>query len=318
MAFLVPADLVRVDVTGAERADYLQTVTSQDFSDARPGEVRGALYLDAHGAAQAIFDVVVLPDVLALLTPAELADEIVEVLGGRTFLTDATFTRTGDEALHLRGVAPGAGREGDDAAEVAAAAGLDVEPGRVARGEDGLLVVAREGGSDLVGPPDVVKAAAEDLRAAGAVDGTDEDYEAWRVEAGVPVWGREVVAPHLPEELGLLPTHVHLAKGCYPGQEAVARMWMLGRPRKRLAVVEVAEGEVAEGATVGTGRRKAIVASVAPDGRRALAMVPGDAEVRARLTDEEQGVALEVARLVGEGLPVPGHDPAMTRRRDTR
>ncbi len=309
MAFLVPADLGRVDVSGTERADYLQTVTSQDFSDARPGEVRGALYLDAHGAAQAIFDVVVLPDVLALLAPTSLADEIVEVLGGRTFLTDASFARTGDEALHLRG---------GDAAEVAAAAGLDVEPGRVARGEDGLLVVAREGGSDLVGPTDVVKAAAEDLRAAGAVDGTDEDYEAWRVEAGVPAWGREVVAPHLPEELGLLPTHVHLDKGCYPGQEAVARMWMLGRPRRRLAVVEVVEGEVAEGTTVGTGRRKATVTSVTPDGRRALAMVPGDAEAQARLADEEQGVALEVARLVGEGLPVPGQDPAMTRRRDTR
>jgi tRNA-modifying protein YgfZ len=309
MAFLVPADLARVDVSGAERADYLQTVTSQDFSDARPGEVRGALYLDAHGAAQAIFDVVVLPDVLALLTPHALADEIVEVLGGRTFLTDATFTRTDHEALHLRG---------DDAAEVAAAAGLDVDPGRVARGDDGLLVVAREGGSDLVGPTDVVKAAAEDLREAGAVDGTDEDYEAWRVEAGVPAWGREVVTPHLPEELGLLPTHVHLAKGCYPGQEAVARMWMLGRPRKRLAVVEVAVGAVTEGTTVGSGRRKATVTSVAPDGRTALAMVPGDAEAGVRLADEEQGVTLEVTRVVGDGLPVPGHDPAMTRRRDTR
>ena len=309
MAFLVPADLARVDVTGSERVDYLQTVTSQHMTDARPGEVRGAMYLDAHGAPQAVFDVVVLPDLLALLTPIDLADEIVEVLGGRTFLTDATFTRADDAAMHLRG---------DDADEVTAAAGLDVEPGAMARRDDGLLVVGREGGIDLVGEKTSVDDAAEALRDAGATEGTDEDYEAWRVRAGVPAWGREIVAPHLPEELGLLPTHVHLDKGCYPGQEAVARMWMLGRPRKRLAVVDI-EGEGIEpGTTAGSGRSKATVTSVAPDGRHALALVPGNATDGQRIDDEEQGIALQVRRLVGEGLPVPGHDPNMTRRRDTR
>jgi tRNA-modifying protein YgfZ len=309
MAFLVPADLARVDVTGAERDDYLETVTSQHLGDARPGEVRGALYLDAHGAPLAVFDVVVLPDVLALLTPADLADEIVEVLGGRTFLTDATFTRSDHVAVHLRG---------EGAAEVAAAAGLDVDPGRVARGEDGLLVVAREGGSDLVGPKDAVAEATAALREAGASDGDLDDYEAWRVSAGQPAWGREIVAPHLPEELGLLPTHVHLDKGCYPGQEAVARMWMLGRPRRRLAVVDVEGDGVAPGWEAGSGRRKVRVTSVAPDGGRALAFVPGDAAEGDRLGGDEDGPGVVVRRLVGEGLPVPGHNPTMTRRRDSR
>jgi tRNA-modifying protein YgfZ len=67
------------------------------------------------------------------------------------------------------------------------------------------------------------------LRDAGAVDADDAQARSWRVATGRPAWGSEVAPPHLPEELGLLPTHVHLAKGCYPGQEAVARMWMLGR-----------------------------------------------------------------------------------------
>lgn len=308
MAFLVPADLARVDVTGAERGDYLETVTSQHLGDARPGEVRGAMYLDAHGAPLAIFDVVVLPDVLALLLPADLADEVVEVLGGRTFLTDATFTRVDHGATHLRG---------DDAPAVAAAAGLDVDPGRVARGEDGLLVVAREGGSDLVGPRDAVADASATLRDAGAVDGDLDDYEAWRVQAGVPAWGSEIAAPHLPEELGLLPTHVHLDKGCYPGQEAIARMWMLGRPRRRLAVVDV-EGEgVVPGWETGSGRSKARVTSVAPDGEQALAFVPGGASEGERF-GEEDGPVVAVRQLVGDGLPVPGHNPAMTRRRDAR
>lgn len=309
MAFIVAADLARVDVTGTERAEYLQTVSTQDVSDARPGDVRGALYLDAHGAPQAMFDVVVLPDVLALLTPTGIADEVVEVLGGRTFLTDATFTRTDHVARRLRG---------KDAAEVAAAAGLDVDPGRAARAEDGLVVVAREDGSDLVGPPDAVADAEAALHEAGAVPGDDDDYEAWRVAAGVPAWGREVVAPHLPEELGLLPTHVHLDKGCYPGQEAVARMWVLGRPRRRLAVVDVEGDGLQAGTTLAEGRRKATVTSVAPDGELALAFVPGRAAVGDRVTDEEAGVGVAVRRLVGDGLPVPGHDPSMTRRRDKR
>jgi tRNA-modifying protein YgfZ len=307
VAFLVPADLVRVDVTGAERASYLEAVLSQRVEDLRPGEVRGALYLDVHGAPQAIFDIVALPDHLSLLVPGEVADVVVDVLGGRTFLSDASFERTADVARHLRG---------DGAREVAAAAGLDVDPERAGRRDDGLLVVGREEGLDLVGEAEVVDDAVESLRDAGAVDGDTDQLEAWRVRAGVPAWGREVVAPHLPEELGLLPTHVHLAKGCYPGQEAVARMWMLGRPRRRLAVVEV-EGDVTPGWEAGTGRRKASVTSVAPDGDVALAFVPGASEEGERI-EAEDGAAVVVRTLVGAGRRVPGHDPAMTRRRDTR
>jgi tRNA-modifying protein YgfZ len=307
LAFLVPADLVRVDVTGAERATYLEAVLSQRVEDLRPGEVRGAMYLDVHGAPLAMFDIVALPDHLSLLVPGEVADVVVDVLGGRTFLSDATFERTGHVARHLRG---------EDARDVAAAAGLDVDPERAGRRDDGLLVIGREAGLDLVGDAEVVEDALESLRDAGAVDGDVDELEAWRVRAGVPAWGREVVAPHLPEELGLLPTHVHLAKGCYPGQEAVARMWMLGRPRRRLAVVDV-DGQVTPGWEAGSGRRKAAVTSVAPDGEVALAFVPGTCEQGERI-EAEDGAAVVVRALVGADRRVPGHDPAMTRRRDTR
>jgi tRNA-modifying protein YgfZ len=307
LAFLVPADLVRVDVTGAERASYLEAVLSQRVEDARPGEVRGALYLDVHGAPLAMFDIVALPDHLSLLVPGDAADVVVDTLGGRTFLSDATFTRLDHVARRLRG---------DDAREVAAAAGLDVDPERAGRRDDGLLVVGRPDGLDLIGAAEVVQDAVESLHDAGATEGTAEEYEAWRVRVGVPAWGHEVVAPHLPEELGLLPTHVHLAKGCYPGQEAVARMWMLGRPRRRLAVVDV-EGVLSDGWEGGTGRRKATVTSLAPDGDAALAFVPGAAEVGDRIEGAD-GAAVVVRELVGEDRAVPGHDPAMTRRRDTR
>jgi tRNA-modifying protein YgfZ len=304
--FVAPLDLVRVEVTGADRASYLDDVTTQAIRDLAPGHVTSAMYLDVHGAPLAVFDVAVLPDRLALLVPRELVDTVLGVLGGRTFLLDATFARADDEVLALRD---------DEGGAVAAAVGCKARPGRCLPGGD-VLVVGREDGVDLVGSPAAIAAVRSQLVEAGAADGSDEDVEAWRVRHGVPAWGREIVAPHLPEEVGLLPTHVHLAKGCYPGQEAVARMWMLGRPRRRLAQVAV-EGTVASGWETGVGRRKATVTSVAPDGTTALAFVPGDAQVGDAYTDED-GTGLQVRVLIGDDPTPPGHDPAVTRRRDRR
>jgi tRNA-modifying protein YgfZ len=304
--FVAPLDLVVVEVTGDDRVRYLEDVTSQAIAEVPPGHVTSALYLDVHGAPLAAFDVVVAPDRLLLLVPSGAADTVVDVLGGRTFLLDATFTRTDDEVLALRDDADGS---------VAAAVGCKARPGRCLPGGD-VLVVGRDGGVDLIGSTAAVAEVRAQLVDAGAAEGDADDLESWRLRVGLPAWGREIVAPHLPEELGLLPSHVHLAKGCYPGQEAVARMWMLGRPRRRIAQVEV-EGAVTPGWETGVGRRKATVTSVAPDGRRALAFVPGDAAPGDAFTDDA-GNGLQVTALVGDDPTPPGHDPAVTRRRDRR
>ena len=298
----------RIDVTGEDRTRYLDDVTSQRLVDVPVGEVRGTLYLDAHGAPMAMFDVAVLDDRLVLVVPdGDVMDTVVEVLGGRTFLLDARFAATDDAVVALRG---------EDAGTVARAAGVDTGAGRV-RVEDGALLVGRDDGAvDVAGPAAAVAGVVQRLQTAGATEGTNRDLLRWRVSAGVPAWGSEVRPPHLPEEAGLLPTHVHLAKGCYPGQEAVARMWMLGRPRRRLAVVEPARGAVVEpGWEFGGGRRAVTVTSVSPDGDRALAFVPGDAAPGDAFTDDG-GAGVEVVRLVGDHPAPPGHDPAVTRRRD--
>jgi tRNA-modifying protein YgfZ len=303
-AFVVWTDMRRVDVTGADRLGYLDDVTSQALRDVPAGQVRGALVLDAHGAPTAMFDVAVLADRVALLAPdPEVATTLVEVLGTRTFLADARFAATEDRLVALRG--PGA-------EVVAAAVNLATRPGTV-RPAGELYVIGRDDGAlDLFGPTDALDPVVALLSDAGARAGTTADLDAWRVAAGVPAWGVEVTAPHLPEELGLLPTHVHLAKGCYPGQEAVARMWMLGRPRRRLAMVRPGDGvELTPGWSSGEGRRAVTVTSVAPDGRSALAFVPGDATVDGEVAD-----GLTVVALVGADATPPGHDPAMTRRRD--
>ena len=91
------------------------------------------------------------------------------------------------------------------------------------------------------------------------------ELERLRIEAGTPVWGRELDETILPAEAGLDVTHVSFTKGCYPGQEPIARLHYRGRPNRRLAVLEVEEASpgdeiVLDGKTVGR------VTSAVPDG----------------------------------------------------
>jgi folate-binding protein YgfZ len=70
-----------------------------------------------------------------------------------------------------------------------------------------------------------------------------EDFERWRIEAGIPRWGRELDETILPAEAGLTETHVSFTKGCYPGQEPIARQHHRGKVNRRLRVLEVEAAE---------------------------------------------------------------------------
>jgi folate-binding protein YgfZ len=70
--------------------------------------------------------------------------------------------------------------------------------------------------------------------------GADE-LERRRVEAGVPRWGRELDDRILPAEAGLDATHVNFGKGCYPGQEPIARLHYRGKANRALRVLELAD-----------------------------------------------------------------------------
>ena len=98
----------------------------------------------------------------------------------------------------------------------------------------------------------------------------DDELELRRIEAGVPRWGREIDERILPAEAGLDRTHVSFSKGCYPGQEPIARLHYRGHVNRSLRVVELDEETAVERVT-STARR--------PDGSVvALAYVRGDAE----------------------------------------
>jgi folate-binding protein YgfZ len=108
-----------------------------------------------------------------------------------------------------------------------------------------------------------------------------DELEPLRIEAGTPRWGAELDETVLPAEAGLDETHVSFTKGCYPGQEPIARLHFRGHPNRGLRVLEV-EGakpgdEILHGEKV-VGR----VTSAVPG--KALGYlrreVPDDAELR--------------------------------------
>ena len=74
----------------------------------------------------------------------------------------------------------------------------------------------------------------------------EEQLERWRIESGIPRWGREIDDRILPAEAGLDETHVSFSKGCYPGQEPIARQRYRGKVNRKLRVLEI-DGETAPG-----------------------------------------------------------------------
>jgi len=87
-------------------------------------------------------------------------------------------------------------------------------------------------------------------------EASDEELERWRIESHIPRWGRELDDSILPAEAGLDETHISFTKGCYPGQEPIARQHYRGKINRKLRLLEVEGAEpgdelVFEGKAVG-------------------------------------------------------------------
>ena len=96
----------------------------------------------------------------------------------------------------------------------------------------------------------------------------DEELELRRIEDGVPRWERELDDRILPAEAGLDRTHISFSKGCYPGQEPVARLHFRGHPNRGLRVIELDELPEYDAPLEHEGREVGRVTSAArrPDG----------------------------------------------------
>jgi hypothetical protein len=248
-------------VPGADRLGWLHSITSQHLERLADGTGTEALVLSPNGHVEHHL-------VLAELAGTTWAD--VEPGTGaalQAFLDRMRFMLRVEPALVtdawalLSLVGPRAGG-------VLAAAGLPAP-------DAGHAVVALPGGGwvrrmpplgdggatvfDLLVPRAELPARADALTAAGAgVAGLDA-YEALRVEARRPRLGADTDHRTIPNELEWLTSAVHLDKGCYRGQETVARVHNLGRPPRRLVLLHldgVSEDLPAPGAPVLSGARE--------------------------------------------------------------
>ena len=120
-------------------------------------------------------------------------------------------------------------------------------------------------GYDLLGPADDLLAVKDHLIERGAAPADREAYETARIEAGVPRFGADLTPENFPAEAGVLERAVSFQKGCYPGQETVARMRYRGHPNRELHRFVVEGAVPAPGAEiVQNEKRVGRITSVAP------------------------------------------------------
>jgi folate-binding protein YgfZ len=229
-----------VCVTGADAADYLQRMVSNDVEALAGGEACPALLLTAK--ARVIAPLVVLrraDDEFLLLTEAGLGE-----------VMRAHLTR-----MRLR-------------------ARCEIEPEE----HESVLVFGDDTGfaTDWPGAREALDAGLEPTL-------SEEELEVRRIEGAVPRWEHEIDDRILPAEAGLDETHVSFSKGCYPGQEPVARLHYRGHPNRTLRVVELDEVPEQDAPLLHDGREVGRVTSAA---QRADGSVVGLAYVRTEVPDD--------------------------------
>lgn len=263
-------------MTGADAAAFLQGQLTNDIEALTPGHGAYAALLTAKGRMRADMRVLRTADALLVLTSAAALPTVREtVLAFRVGFDFELVDATGNTAM----ISLAGPRARELAALVAA------EPGENendhARGGD-LMAIATLLGADLIGAPEAVDRAANDLTAAGAVPAGEDALELARIEAGVPAFGREMNEQTIPQEAGINERAVSFTKGCYVGQETVARLHYKGSPNRLLRGLALSR-PVAPGALVKSadGRELGVVGGVAVSpsrGALALAILRHEAQ----------------------------------------
>jgi folate-binding protein YgfZ len=226
-----------VAVPGPDRLSWLHSITSQHLSALADGEGTEGLVLSPHGHVEHHFVVAETRGTTWLDVEPGTAGGLLAYLESMRFLLRVEPRDATAELAVLSLVGP-------RTPDVLAAAGLPVPPpyGVLPLPEGGFLRAMPWPGAaaaDVVVPRDRLAATAERLTGAGATPAGIAAYEAVRVEAARPRLGLETDHRTIPHEVGWIGTAVHLDKGCYRGQETVARVQNLGRPPRRLVLLHL-------------------------------------------------------------------------------
>ncbi len=191
---------------------------------------------------------------------------------------------------------------GPRAAELGGFEGLGPVHAQRSRQWEGIdvLGVATAVGVDLLVRSADAAAARELALSAGAVEVSEDAAEIVRIESGTPRFGAEMSAETMPAEAGIVDAAISFTKGCYIGQEPVARLHYKGRPNRHLRGLELsapaepgAELRLGE-KTVGTIGSSCLSPARGPI---ALAIVRREAEPGVEVAVGEDGVTARVVDL---------------------
>lgn len=313
-AALVPlGDRTLIEVTGPDRLTWLDSITSQALARLMPGESTELLVLDPQGHVEHAAGVFDDGQTAWLIADAADAEPLAAWLARMVFRSRVTVTvrpeallvgffAGGDAEASVRAFAPqGVPVIWRDPWTGVRAGGHQYAETAEHPGSDYAWSVAVLDGAELPEGPFAGLLAAEALRVA-----------AWR-----PRWAAEVDERSIPHETDWIRSAVHLNKGCYRGQETVAKVHNLGHPPRRIALLQLdgsddvlpAPGDAVFAGDAEVGR----VTSVArhyEDGPIALAILSrrapaGDLIVRAGDVDIAAGQQVIVPADAGATADVP-------------
>jgi folate-binding protein YgfZ len=289
------SDRGKLLLTGDEAAEFLQGQLTNDVEALEPGEGCYAALLDRKGHMQADMRVLRLAggeiwiDTEAVALEATRRHLGMYKIGREVEIDDVTGERAilsliGPRSSELAGAPP----LPEHACEQIALAGVDCLAVGTALGID-LIAAVDEGGS--------LRAA---LLEAGAPEVGPEAVEILRIEAGTPRFGAEVDTGTMPAEAGIVEAAVDFEKGCYIGQETVARLHYRGKPNRHLRGLRLS-APATPGAALKLGEKE--VGRVGGSclspvrGPIALAILRREAEPGAELSVGEEGVTARVVDL---------------------
>lgn len=220
----------KLALTGDDRKAFLNGQVTNDVEALEPGQGCYAAFLTPKGK--------MLGDLRILDAGEELLVDTERVALQALFDLIRRFSIGHAVELHKRTLESGLlSLVGPQARDVAGAGALpEAEHSHVA-GEIGgrpVRLIATDAGVDVLCAAADTEAVAAALRAAGAEAISEEQAEVLRVERGRPRYGVDLDDSVIPQEAGLNDRAVSFTKGCYVGQETVARLFYKGKPNRHL------------------------------------------------------------------------------------
>jgi len=281
--FVERPDRAHLAVRGPDALEYLQGQVTNDVQALAPGQGCYAALLNPKGRILGDMRVLAItPEELWLDLEGSAKDAVLRELsmykiGRRVEIADA-----GAERAVLSVIGPRAW----DALRRAGLAEGDAPAGEHTwvRGAGEVPIVATDTGFDLLVAPAALAGARDALAGAGAPPVAAEAAEVVRMERGRPRYGIDFGDENLPGEAGIVERAVSFTKGCYVGQEPVARMFHKGHPNRHLRGLALAAAVAAGAPVEAAGKEVGRVTSTgtSPDhGPIALAILrrevsPGD------------------------------------------